>query len=193
MVKKIKDRIFKKKAAMELSIGTVVVIVLAMSMLILGLILIRSIFSGGTEAVNKINDQVLKGIDDMFADSDAKIVIYPATRKIIIQQKTPGEGFAFSVRNTELDDEEFTYTIEVQEGFDIADKCKINSDEAESWLDINSGSFTISGSSKMDMPELVTFNIPENAPVCTIPYNIEIENSQGRYASGSIRLTVKAR
>ena len=50
-----------------------------------------------------------------------------------------------------------------------------------------------SGSSKMDMPELVTFNIPENAPVCTIPYNIEIENSQGRYASGSIRLTVKAR
>src|SRR3989344_6560701 len=136
MVKKIKDRIFKKKAAMELSIGTVVVIVLAMSMLILGLILIRSIFSGGTEAVNKINDQVLKGIDDMFADSDAKIVIYPATRKIIIQQKTPGEGFAFSVRNIELDDKEFTYTIEVQEGFDIADKCKINSDEAESWLDI---------------------------------------------------------
>ena len=35
-----------KKAAIEMSIGTIVTIVLAMSMLILGMVLVKNIFSG---------------------------------------------------------------------------------------------------------------------------------------------------
>ena len=46
-----------KRAAIELSIGTVIIIVLAMSMLILGIVLIRSIFTGATESVNTINEK----------------------------------------------------------------------------------------------------------------------------------------
>lgn len=182
-----------KKAALELSIGTIVVLVLAMAMLIMGLILVRTIFKGGTEAVNKINDEVLKGIDDMFADSDAKIVIYPTSRKISIEQRSQGEGFAFSVRNLELDEENFIYDIAVDSEFNIEDRCRITKQQADSWLDVSSGSFTLVGSSKMDMPELVTFTIPETAPSCTIPYRIDVKTEGVQYASGSIRLTVKAR
>ncbi|MEK6953289.1 MAG: hypothetical protein AABX29_09845, partial [Nanoarchaeota archaeon] len=48
--------IFKnKKAALELSIGTIVILVLAMSMLILGLILIRTIFTGAKYNVETMN------------------------------------------------------------------------------------------------------------------------------------------
>ncbi len=182
-----------KKAALELSIGTIVVLVLAMAMLIMGLILVRTIFKGGTEAVNKINDEVLKGIDDMFADSDAKIVIYPTSRKITIEQRSQGEGFAFSVRNLDLDEKQFTYAIAVDESFDIQDKCKINADDANSWLDIDAGSFTLAQSAKMDMPELVTFTIPDNAPACTIPFRVDVKTDDVQYASGSVRLSVKAR
>ena len=49
----------RKKGAIELSIGTIVIIVLAMSMLILGIILIKNIFSGSTNAVDDINKGVI--------------------------------------------------------------------------------------------------------------------------------------
>ena len=45
----------KKKAAIELSVGTIVVIVLAMSMLILGLVLIRNIFKGSIDNFDALN------------------------------------------------------------------------------------------------------------------------------------------
>ena len=57
-----------KKGAIELSMTTVVVIVLAMSMLILGLVLIRSIFKGATESVNILNDKVKGEITNLFSE-----------------------------------------------------------------------------------------------------------------------------
>lgn len=186
----------KKKGALELSIGTIVVLVIAMAMLIMGLVLVRTIFSGGTDAINKINDEVMNGIDEMFADSDDKIVIYPSTRKVKIEQRTQGEGFAFSVRNVDLEEKDFIYSVGVDPGFNIADKCKINAEEANGWLDIDSGSFTLGRSSKMEKAEvpLITFNLPDNAPVCTIPYKVQINYADGgHYASGGVNLIVKAR
>ena len=50
--------VLNKKAAMELSIGTIVIIVLAMSMLILGLVLIKTIFSGAKYNIDTMNDKV---------------------------------------------------------------------------------------------------------------------------------------
>ncbi len=182
----------KKKGALELSIGTIVVLVLAMAMLIMGLVLVRTIFSGATGAIDKINDEVIKGIDDMFSDSDAKLVMYPTSRKITIKQKTQGEGFAFSVRNNALDEKDFTYAIGVDSGFDIEDKCRIDADEANSWLDVDSGSFTLARSAKMDLPELVTFTIPDGAPACTIPYRVEVRTDDDVF-SGSVRLIIEAR
>ena len=44
----------QKRGAMELSIGTIVIIVLAMSMLILGLVLIRTIFTGAKYNIDTI-------------------------------------------------------------------------------------------------------------------------------------------
>ena len=59
-----------KKGAIELSIGTIVIIVLAMSMLILGLVLIRNIFSGSNDAVGQINTGVISEIQKVFANAD---------------------------------------------------------------------------------------------------------------------------
>jgi len=182
-----------KKGALELSIGTIVVLVLAMAMLIMGLILVQNIFSGGTDAIDKINNEVLKGIDDMFSDSDAKIVIYPTSRKITLEQQSQGDGFVFSIRNTGLDEIDLTYTIEVDSSFDIDEKCGASFESINRWLDVSSGSFTIPGSSKLDMPELVTFTVPDNAPACTIPFRVNVNDADGSYASGSVRVTVKAK
>jgi hypothetical protein len=64
-----------KKAAIELSIGTIVVIVLAMSMLILGLVLVRSIFTGATESVNILDTKVQGEIVKLFSDEGSDVII----------------------------------------------------------------------------------------------------------------------
>ena len=64
-----------KKAAIELSIGTIVVIVIAMTMLVLGLILVKNIFSGATESVDSLNEKVMGEISKLFTDESANVVV----------------------------------------------------------------------------------------------------------------------
>lgn len=69
------SKIKNKKGAIELSIGTVVIIVLAMSMLILGLVLIRKIFTGATESVDTLNEKVKGEIANLFTEEGSKVAI----------------------------------------------------------------------------------------------------------------------
>lgn len=186
---------FSEKGALELSIGTIVILVIAMAMLIGGLIFIRQIWETSTNAISSIDKGVEDEINKLFSDSDAKISVYPSSRKIEIKQRTFGEGFAFSVRNVDLEDKEFTYTVEVDPNFDIQEKCRIDNQEANNWLDIDSGSFVLARSSQMERADipLVTYSIPDNAPACTIPYRIVVNDETGVYTSGKVFLTVVAR
>jgi hypothetical protein len=184
-----------KKAAIEMSMSTIVILVLAMAMLVLGLILIRNIFAGGTTAITKIGDGVNKEIDDLFTKTDEALAIYPATRKLKIRQGTADDGFAFSVRNKDLETTDFKYAIGVDPDFDIQDKCKIRASEADDWLSIPSGSFTLAGSSKMDSSKIVVMSIPESAPAnCPIPYILSVTKKDGTfYTEGTVILTVQAK
>lgn len=189
---------FNKKGGLELSIGTIVILVLAMSMLILGLILVKNIFSSANSAIAGVDKGVQSAIMNMFADPSKKLVIYPSARTIEIAQRTQGQGFAFSVRNVELDDETFKYTVGVDPNFDIKTQCKITASDANSWLLSNSGSIKIGKGAIMEDPELVLFNIPDSAPPCTIPYIVDVTYGDGtkagsEYVSDKIWLTVQPR
>lgn len=65
----------QKRGALELSIGTVVVLVLGMSMLILGLVLVRSIFQGGTESIDTLNDKIRSEIASLFTNEAQDVVV----------------------------------------------------------------------------------------------------------------------
>ncbi|MBU0760898.1 MAG: hypothetical protein KJ858_04355, partial [Nanoarchaeota archaeon] len=71
-LKKIKTN---KKAAIELSIGTIVIIVIAMTMLIMGIVLVRNIFAGATDSVDTLNQKVKGEITSLFAEEDTKVAI----------------------------------------------------------------------------------------------------------------------
>lgn len=73
---------YNKKAAIELSIGTVVIIVIAMTMLIMGIVLVRNIFSGATDSVNSLNDKVRSEITNLFTEEGSKIAIRLGADKI---------------------------------------------------------------------------------------------------------------
>ena len=83
----------RKKGAMELSISTVVVIVLAMSMLILGLILVRSIFTGAKYNIEKMNEKVEGEINKLFVE-DKRAVLYLPNRLAEVKQ---GDVYGVSV------------------------------------------------------------------------------------------------
>ena len=93
------SKMIKKKGAIEMSIGTIVVIVLAMTMLILGLVLVRNIFTGATYNVDQLNKNVEAEINKLFNEKGDNIVLYlPKSQADISQGKS--FGIAFGIRNS---------------------------------------------------------------------------------------------
>ena len=176
---------------MEMSVGTIVTIVLLMTVLILGLVLVRSIFTAGTNSVSKIESKVSNQIDELFAeDENLRMAIYPSDYRLKIKQNTQSEGFAILLQNVDLAEKLLTYEISVDGLFDIQDKCKIGRTVAESWLLAKKGEARLAGSQKMERPELILFNIPEAAPKCTIPFTIEVYDAGTLYTSGKVFVTI---
>jgi len=191
----------KKKAAMEMSVGTLVTIVLLMAVLILGIVLIRSIFIGGQDAIETINSQVVDEINNIFNDATAKISIAPSDRTITLKRDGEPAGFAFSVRNKGTGTAYFAYDVEAQ---DVSDCGKEFGDEstAESWMLAKTGTFALDSGTKLDLPILVKFNIPEDAPPCTMIVKLKVDKQDsaysgtpstvaGGYSSAQIFVTIK--
>src|SRR3989339_782521 len=83
-----------RKAQMEMTMGTLVTIVLLTMALILGGYFVRQLFSD---------------------DDTRKIVVYPPTRQIIIKKGTDNLGFGFSIRNIQEVNDKFSYEISAVE------------------------------------------------------------------------------
>jgi len=182
-----------KQGAMEMSVGTIVTIVLLMSVLVLGIFLVQRIFASGTNAIDTIDSQVQSEIEKLFADEWKKIVIYPTAREIKIKNGDDPKGFAFSVRN-DADaggPTDFSYTISASSGDLTRCGSGFTQERANSYLIGSSGTFTVPLRSKMDMPILVRFDVPESAPPCTIFYEIRVKRNNVDYTSGSVMVTIK--
>ena len=89
-----------KQGQMQMSVGTIVTIVLLMTVLILGLVLVRTIFSGAIDNVKDIDEAVKSEIKKLFAEDDSrKIIVYPNTKITKIKKgDKDNPGFAFSIR-----------------------------------------------------------------------------------------------
>ncbi len=173
-----------KHAAMEMSVGTIVTIVLLMTVLILGLVLVRTIFKGATENISSIDTAVKSEISKLFTEDDSrKIVLLPQSKLIKIQKGNQDYlGFAFAVRNLESTGGKFQYTVEVNDP-NIRDKCEINAAEAEQWIQAGgAGEFELApGDSNSQDPIWVRYLIPENAPPCLIRYAVNIKKDGESY------------
>src|SRR3989344_6994851 len=156
-------KIKNKKAAIELSIGTVVIIVLAMSMLILGLVLVRNIFKGATDSVDEINEGVSSEIKKLFQDEGEKGVVRLSSSEAVVEQGKEF-GFAFGVRNIGgLTSSDFTYSTSATA---VSPDCpsSLTPTEANKWILFGGGSMSAT-EGKID-EKIIRLKIPENAPLC---------------------------
>jgi len=165
-----------------MSVGTIVTIVLLMSVLILGVVLIKEIYGSATNAINSIDKSMRDEMDKVFSqDTSKKIVIMPPSRKIDIEKGEKGYGFAFSIRNVDNEAGTFSYEVVASET-DCPNSLSV--EEADDFLALGkSGEINIAASSIMENPKLVTFNIPETAPGCSVSYSITLEKDGETYGS----------
>ena len=170
-----------KIGAMEMSVGTIVTIVLLMSVLVLGIFLVQKIFKTGTSAIDQVDTKIQSEIDQLFSEEDKSVVVYPKERTITIKKGDSG-GFGFSIMNKEQTDGSFSYIVSVGE---ISSGCQLSEEQAESLIVLGktgAGINLISGS-KLEDAILVKFNIPETAPLCQIRYSLDVKNNGLQYAS----------
>ncbi|GBE19908.1 hypothetical protein BMS3Abin17_00639 [archaeon BMS3Abin17] len=170
-----------KKAAMEMSVGTIVTIVLLMTVLILGLVLVRTIFSGAVDNIDSIDESIKGEIQKLFAeDTSKKIIIYPSSRIVKIKKGSGNSGFAISIRNVDDEQDSFGYSIKAEEA-----DCNLRLSEADDFIALGRerSGIEIAAGSIMEDPIFVRFDIPDTAPPCGIRYSIEVDKHGNLYGS----------
>ena len=185
-----------KIAAMEMSVGTIVTIVLLMGVLVLGGVLIQKIYFSSIENVGVIDQSVKNEISKLFnQDTSKKIIVYPATKLVSIEKGNQDPlGFAFSIRNTGTKEAKFEYTVSVNDP-NIKTNCNINAEEAQDWIQAgSSGEITIPAGDFMTDPEFVRFIIPDNAPPCLVRFGIDVKKDGAQYSPTiSVDINVKGK
>jgi len=184
----IKSVRISKKAVLEMSVGTMVTLVLMMVFLVMGIIFIGNIGGIGKNFITSINAKVNDEINNLFAEEGSKIATYPREREIIMDQGDEG-GFGFSIENKGTSDGVFAYSTSVGE---IPDECQLTEEQAEDLIILGkTGTETLASGARFDEPIFVKFVIPDTAPVCTVRYKIEVTKDGSPYASASKDLVIK--
>ena len=177
-------KIKSKKAALELSIGTIVILVLAMSMLILGLILIRTIFTGAKYNVETMNKKVEAEINKLFVE-DQRAVLYLPNRLAEIKQGKEF-GIAFGIQNN-IATQKFRWRVNVIDTSTVAAntirrKCGVGTTEVERWI-TTGGSGAADIASGQKYLDIIRFNIPEGTvsdiSTCIVRFQLVIDKEDG--------------
>ena len=174
-----------------MSIGTIVVIVLAMSMLILGMVLIKNIFTGSSQNILQMNDKVKDQINKLFVE-DKRTVVYLPNQIAKIKQNEDW-GIAFAIKNLARGTAEagrFRYDVTVSDP-DVRQKCGIDERSVEGWIKTGrADDLTIApGQSYFG---IVRFLIPETAPLCTVRFHIDVTMDNVPYATDFFDIEVLA-
>jgi len=176
----------QKHAAMEMSVGTIVTIVLLMSVLVLGLVMVQKIFSGSTNAIDEINNRVIDKINEVYADETIKLAV--SDQNVELKKGDSPKGFAFDVKNKDVYDAKFTYNVYPS---DVSRCGSLTKAQADNFLIGNSGSFSLGPGDRLEHPRLVKFSIPEGVPSCTIIYILEVKKGTAPYSSIELWVTIK--
>ena len=181
-----------KKAAIELSISTIVVIVIAMSMLILGLVLVRTIFTGATYNVQELNKNVEAEINKLFNEQNDKTIVYLPNHDAEVK-KGKGYGIAFGVKNTAQGEARAgSFHIDVKAST-ISRDCPLSISDANSYINLVAGGVDFNLLPGVDPHyNLIKMQVPDTAPLCSVSYDITVTKDSQPYANDFFTLTITA-
>ena len=177
-----------KKAAIELSIGTIVIIVIAMSMLILGLVLVRNIFSGATESVDELNLKVKNEITHLFTEQNKDIIVKLGSGNTArIKQGTDFFGIGVGARTLDgsaADRNRLKYKLTLDKNGDCISKLGVKATEDLFITKLNTEN-SFDEFSGPDEYALIEVKIPKGTAICTQKVAIDVKDSKTNQVSGS--------
>ena len=181
------------KGAVELSIGTIVIITLAMSMLILGIVLVKNIFSSGIDIVDMTDAQLKNQVSQLFGE-DKKLVMYPDSREIKIKVGDIG-GFGFGIQNlltgTQSTDAKFSYEVIVSDE-DVRSKCGVSEQEIErDWITTGRSESNIPIAPGESTSGKVLLTIPDGTAPCTFRLRISVKQNNENYATSLMDVIIE--
>ncbi|MEA3330016.1 MAG: hypothetical protein U9Q06_04710 [Nanoarchaeota archaeon] len=144
----------KKKGAFELSMSTIVVVVLALILLGMGVFLIRSIMCGSITMVNDINEGLADSIDDIFQTSAEEVVCYGGGDEEIGLEEGKINNLKCRINTPETRE----YRIKIEKIYAPGDE--ISESTLNDWLlvdewesEVGAGSETVHKIAKIDIPD----------------------------------------
>ena len=156
----------KKKAAMELSIGTVVIIVIAITMLILGIVFVRSVMCSAVGLTGEINDRVKGEINDLFGSTGGEVQCVGSTGEAI--RMNPGKtNFVWCGINAP---QTAKYSIVLQ-NYNAVHSTK---SQIKDWIVTESWDGTVAPND--DIPKkAIRIDLPDNAPEDTLMLQVVVK------------------
>ena len=181
--------IFKnKKGAMEMSVGTIVTIVLLMSVLILGIFLVQKIFGVARGAIDLTQTQLESEMNKLFSDGDAKLAFVPSSRELEIKHEEE-DAIGIGIKNlaqTGSGTNIFSYTVTDTKSGNCA-----SSIDAESWIIVGKQESGIPLAVGDIYSSKIKFQIPLGIPLCTAKFRVDTKIDGTPYKSDSFLVSIK--
>lgn len=177
-----------KRAAMEMSVGTMVTIVLLMTVLILGLVFVRTIFKSASGAIDLTDQQLRDEIQKLFS-GEKSLAIYPSTRLVEIRQEER-EGVGIGIKNLVEGSQGsniFSYEVSVED----ASRC--GNANVEDWIEVGKSASSISLRVGDFTSRKVLFRIPTGTPLCTARFSVNVKADGEDYENDFFDIVVKAK
>jgi hypothetical protein len=171
-----------RKAAIEMSMGTIIVIVLSISLLIFGMIFVRSVMCSGIIMTEEISSNVQNEIRGLFGANDYGVKCLGEGS----EEKSIGDGGRRKIICMIKSEEGGQYSLQLKE---IKSLAGISTENIQSWI-IDSG-FDGNVGVGESTQSVVTLNIPKNTPTTTIKIIIEETNPLGMQKTHISILDVK--
>ncbi len=173
-----------KRGALELSLTTIIVVVLCVLFLIMGIVMLRNMSCAAMNGIQKVDDYTTSQLRDLFSETN-KVAVIKQSNDI---QRGVEYGVAFAIKNDGSSNNQFSYSIVV----DDLGTCNIDKKTAESFILTGKiGNAVIPIDS--DYSGLINMEIPSTIPSCNLRYSIIVKNGEQNYSSAYFDVNVKPR
>jgi len=156
----------RKKAALELSIGTIVVIVIAVTLLILGMAFVRKIMCGAIGLTGDLNSKIKGEINRLFGAAGGEVQCIGSTGEPVKMEPGKVHIIYCGIKAKK----EAKYSIEIEDyGAEITSKS-----ELKRWIITDSWSGTVSPGDELPK-KVIRISIPADAEEQNIWFTLKIK------------------
>lgn len=173
-----------KKGAIELSIGTIIIIVLGVSMLILGMVLVRSIMCKAIGMTDDINGKVKDELNKYFGETNAEVVCIGAQGEPAKIAPSGKESYVICAINAP---EQANYEFNVV-SYETS-ITSLKSDTLKSWVIKNTYKQNIAAGDSLPK-KVFTLKIPNSAPEGNVRLVTEIKKDGQLLSTQDIDLQI---